>query len=319
MIFDRWLPEVKTAGVPIPPAAPSTPPTPAAPGASATTPPPAAPITRPGRGPGLPPGRSLVLGIIPPPPLGAVDEGETEAAFFSAGAADHPALRLAGLDKVDIGKGRKVRLLPETPVKDIASTTVGPGVLEVTDASTLALVVPFNVLDSTWYLDPGWVLFLASSTLYLSDAAIGSAGAGLVGDTMHVGETLSTRLPTGATDVRLTLPDNERLTLEPGADGNIAFGPVARTGIYTVSWLGQGTASDVEIDGRIRRPIAANLLSPDESNISARAQLGLAREIVQAQTQKEVTLTRKLWPWLLLGALMFVMFEWWVYNRKVMI
>lgn len=318
-IFDRVLPEVKIAAAAPPPAAvPSS--TPATPGAAPTNAPPPAAARRPG----LPPGRSLVLGIVPSPPLGAIDEGPGEPSLFAPGNRDHPALTLAGLDKVNISKTRKLRLAPETPVRDIAPLINGtPGMLEISDTNTLALVVPFDVTDSDWPFDPGWVLFLVNATLYLADANIGgvagAGGAGVVGDSVRCGETLSTRLPTGATDARITLPDSERLNLEPAADGSVAFGPIVRSGIYTVSWKGQSTASDVEVDGRVRRPIAANLLSPDESDIAAREKLALAREIVQAQTQKEVRLVRKVWPWLLLAALGMVMFEWWVYNRKVMI
>jgi len=317
LIFDRWLPDVKSISLATPPPPPpaTTPssinnvPTPAAP-------PPPAPV---GKSPGLPPGRSLVLGALPPPPLGAVDEGESAPTFFAANSWDHPALRMANLGKVTINKGRKVRILPDSFAKDIATTTVGPGILEITDASTLALVVPFDVTDSDWPFDPGWVLFLVSSTMYLSDAAIGSANSGLIGDSVHVGDTLSTRLPAGASGARITLPDNQRISLEPGTDGSVAFGPVSKSGIYTVSWEGQATAGDIEVDGRNRRPIAANLLSPEESDITARKQLAMARELINAQEQKEVQLVRKLWPWLLLGALAFIMFEWWIYNRKVML
>lgn len=319
-IFDRVLPEVQVAApAPTPAASTTAPPAPA----GSPTPPALPPLTSERR-PGLPPGRSLVLGAVPSPPLGAVDEGPGDRTFFAPGARDHPALRLAGLDKVNIEKSRKVRILPDTPVRDIATLMNGqPGILEVSDANTLALVVPFDVTDSDWPFDPGWVMFLVSSTLYLADANVGAAagvgGSGLVGDSVRCGETLSTRLPTGATDAALTLPDNTRLRLEPGADGAVAYGPVGHSGIYTVTWDGQATASDVTVGGRARRAIAANLLSPDESDIGTRTTLPLAREIVQAQTQKEVELTRRLWPWLLLGALAMVMFEWWVYNRKVMI
>jgi hypothetical protein len=326
-IFDRVLPDVKLAAVDTttPATVPSTPP---ATPAGGTPPTPATPAPTPipsGRRPGLPPGRSLVLGAIPSPPLGVVDEGPGDQTLFAPGNRDHPALRLASLDKVNISKSRKVRILPDTPVRDIATLINGqPGILEISDSTALALVVPFDVTDTDWPFDPGWVLFLVSSTLYLADANIGGAaagggGAGLVGDSVRCGETLSTRLPTGATAARITLPTSDRLTLEPGVDGSVAFGPIAKTGIYTISWQGQSTASDVTVDGRARRAVAANLLSPDESDIGTRKTLALAREIVQAQTQKEVALTRKLWPWLLMAALAFVMFEWWVYNRKVMI
>lgn len=303
-IFDRWLPDVKVTTV-----------APVEAGAAGT------PAAIGSKRPGLPPGRSLVLGVIPPPPLGAVDEGAAGPTEFTASSWDHPALRMAGLGMVSAAKSRRVKILPDSPVRDIASLTVGPGILEITDSDTLALVVTFDHMESLWVFDPGWVLFLVNSVMYLSEASIGrtAAGGGALRDSVEAGDTLSTRLPAGARDARITLPDNQRLPLEPGVDGEVAYGPVQKTGIYTVSWVGQGTASDVEVDGRVRRPIAANLLSPDESNISMRKNLALAREIVTAQTQKEVLLTRKLWPWLLLGAISLVMFEWWVYNRKVML
>jgi len=335
MIFDRVLPMVKADAaaplapvLPIPPGAPNA--APAAPAPPAPAAAVQAAVVRGGKRPGLPPGRSLVLGVVPSPPLGAIDEGAGDATLFAPGGRDHPALRLAGLDNVNISKSRKVRIVPDTPVRDIAPLFNGqPGILEITDGSTLALVVTFDIVDSSWPFDLGWVVFLVDATMYLSDVNIGStAGAGggggggtaaVVGDSVRCGDTLTTRLPKGASAVRIALPDDERLAMEPSADGEVAFGPIAKSGIYTVSWVGQGTASDVTVDGRSRRAIAGNLLSGDESDIGTRTKLALAREIVAAQTQKEVSLTRKLWPWLLMAGLAMVMFEWWVYNRKVML
>jgi hypothetical protein len=65
------------------------------------------------------------------------------------------------------------------------------------------------------------------------------------------------------------------------------------------------------------RPFAANLLSPSESDISAAEKVSFATGDTSAANQKQAKATRKLWPWLLLGALAVVMLEWWVYNRKV--
>lgn len=301
-VFDRWLPQVKieSAGAgdaPVPPSAP-----------------PLGSVAGGGRVPGLPPGRSLVLGIVPPPPLGAVDEGPVDAAVFADYRRDHPALALSALDKITITKFRRVTVQPDTPVRVLASTDKGPGVLEVSDASVLAIVVPWDPGDSDWWLDPGWVLFMAGSVLYLSDS-----GAGATGDMVRPGDTLRTRVPIGSRDVRVTLPDNTRHAAEPASDGSVAYGPVTRNGIYTVSWEGTAAASDFVTDGRARRPIAANLVDPNESDIGAASQLDLANDRLAAKSDEESALRRKLWPWLLLAALAIIMLEWWVYNRKVAI
>ena len=280
MIFDRVLPEVKAG--------------------------------EKGRGPGLPPGRSLVLGAVPPPPLGAVDEGPGDPAVIVDFQRDHPALRLSSLDKINIGKSRRVKIAPDTPVKVLARDPKGPAIFEVTDAASVALVVAFDVAETDWPFDPGWVLFLAGSVMYLSETQSGALSEGV-----RVGDTLSTRLPAGATDVSLSTPAKETIRLEPASDGTVSYGPISIAGLYTVRWNGQSTALDAVEDGRASRPIAANLLDPAESDLGTRASLALARGEVAAKTDRTADLTRKLWPYLLLGALAIVIFEWFIYNRKV--
>jgi hypothetical protein len=195
-------------------------------------------------------------------------------------------------------------------VQVVAQTPDGPAIVEITDVKTRAIVVPFNPIDSTWPLDPGFVLFLADSLSYLTDS-------GIVGKTIRPGETLSERLPQGAKDVRLTLPDRDRRDLFPAADGSVNYA-ITQIGIYTVSWEGAGTPTDEVLEGgRVRRHVAANLLDPQESEIGTRPKLAMGREEVAGQTDASAKLSRKLWPWLLLAALAVIMLEWFVYNRKV--
>lgn len=267
------------------------------------------------KGPGLPPGRSLVLGAVPPPPLGLIDDGPGEADLIAAYDREHPALRMAALDKVNVGKTRKTRIAPDTPVKTIAEfTKAGPAIVEIGDATRQALVIPWDVADSDWPFDPGWVLFLASSILHLSETQAGALSEGI-----RAGDTLTTRLPPGSEKIRLTPPDGagDAVNLEQAPDGTVSFGPIVKTGMYTVSWEGQATAIDVPDGAAARRRIAVNLLDPYESDIGATATLSLARDEVKSQTERESDLTRRLWPYLLLGALGVMMLEWFVYNRKV--
>lgn len=281
-VFDRWLPEVKAG--------------------------------EKGRAPGLPPGRSLVLGAVPPPPLGLVDGGVGDPGVIVDFQRDHPALRLSGLDKINITKTRKVTVQAETPVKVLARDQNGPALAEIADSATLALVVPFDVGETDWPFDSGWVLFLARSVIYLSETQ-----SGVLSEGVRVGETLATRLPPGSTEVRLAPPDGAQTMLEAASDGTVSYGPIQRSGVYTVSWSGQATALDTVSGGRAQRPIAANLLDPAESDLGTVPLLSMGSDEFQANPDREVNLTRKLWPWLLLGALVIVMLEWYVYNRKVAI
>lgn len=315
-VFDRVLPNVKINAVasdtpataaPGAPAAPATSTAPGTPGVPPKTP--AVPIAT--RGPGLPPGRSLVLGAVPSPPLGVTDLGEGQGTVVVDFARDHPAMRLSSIDKINISKSRKIAIAPNTPVKPLARDSFGPAVLEIADATTMAIVIPWDVADSDWPFEPGWVLFLAGSVYYLSEAQSGVASEGV-----RVGETLSTRLPPGAKDVRISTPGGETVALEAAPDGSVSFGPIFDRGLYSVRWNGQATPIDVTSGDIATRRIAANLLDPQESDVGAVGTLVMAREDVQSQRQ-DADLTRKLWPWLLLGALSVVMLEWYVYNRKV--
>ncbi|MGE3107043.1 MAG: VWA domain-containing protein [Phycisphaerales bacterium] len=270
--------------------------------------------------PGLPPGRSIVMGAVPnirgaprsdgTPAPGLIDEGDSEQAIIVSWNRDHPAIKHAALDSLIIPKSRKVTLGVDAPARAIATTQVGPAIIEVTDGSTRSIIVPFNPARTNWPLDPGYILFIVESMYYLTDTGV---------DTRQVkpGDTLAEILPGGAKDVRLSLPDNARVDLVPAPDGSVSYKPVRDIGIHTLSWIGASRATDEIVDGRVRRPIAANLLDPAESDIPAASNLAMAREIVKGETDGTAKKRRQLWPWVLLAALGVIMLEWFVYNKKV--
>ena len=135
---------------------------------------------------------------------------------------------------------------------------------------------------------------------------------------MQPGGVLSDRLPIGATDVRVSLPDRTSADMgAPAGDGKVVYGPVERSGIYEVSWMGKPGPSDAEVGGRSVRPFAANLLDATESDCAAVTKLELASRPVVAETGGQTKVAKRLWPWLILGALGVILLEWFVYNKKV--
>ncbi len=262
-------------------------------------------------GASLPPGRFLIFNAVPAPPTGVIDRGVSERSMVVIDwRRDHPALRGLALDNLVIGKHHEVETVKGTPVEVLAISDTGPAILEVASGKTRAILVPFDPADSNWPFDVSFVVFLASAVGHLGDDDAG------LGQLVQPGDVLSDRIPIGATDVRLRGPGVDE-PLSPGADGRIVFGPVRTTGVYNVSWAGPAGPRDAELGGRILRPFAANLLSTHESDLGTMQTIALGSTVARAEIGTATTITRRLWPWLILAGLAVIMFEWWIYNRKV--
>jgi hypothetical protein len=297
IILNGWVPT------------PSAPPPPAAgtPEAGAAN---AAP--QPSISQALPPGRYLILGGVPAG-MGIMDKGKSGSASVVDWNRDHPALRVANLSSVQIAASRLVDVQRELGAETIASADNGPMVVEAASGDVRALVVPFDVADSDWPFKPSFVLFLASSIGYLGEDGMGGGARTLV-----PGRELSDRIPIGATNVTLKGPDGKTQSLTPASDGRIVFGPIESTGVYDVTW--DGPAGPIDLVGtsnRVLRTYAANLLDPNESDLGAAKTIALATAEVASERRESAQADKKLWPWFILAALCIVMFEWFIYNRKV--
>jgi len=303
VILDGWLPTSEVAAAPV-----------AAPGDGGATPVADAPV---GRVTDLPAGRFLVLGGVPARlagrPSGMFDEGKGNQGGIVDWRRDHPTLRGAALDNLIIADMRKVRLEQGGGSIAIATSDQGPAIIEATSAEVKAIVVPFDPAASTWPFDVSFVIFTASAVGYLGDD--GALGTGRM---VQPGQVLADRVPAGATDIKMRTPDGVEQAVASSTDGSIAFGPLARAGVYELTWNGPGGPTDEAGEGgRMRRVFAANLADPEESDVAAVDTIELANQPVAATGDGSSVADMKLWPWLILFALAFVMFEWFIYNRKV--
>ncbi|MEX2219851.1 MAG: BatA and WFA domain-containing protein [Phycisphaerales bacterium] len=271
-----------------------------------TVPAPAAGVV--GGGGALPAGRFLIFNAIP---HGLAELDKPGPGEFLEWSRDHPALRGLRLDPILIGKVRHVEVPKGAAATVLATSGVGPAMIELSTAEARALVVPFDVADSSWGFDVSFVVFMAQAVGFLGEARGGPE------QSLQPGGVVADRLPPGARDVRVRLPDNTQADVgEPAPDGTIVYGPVERAGVYQLSWSGQPGPTDAVLSDRAIRPFAVNLLDTAESDIGAATRLDMASKQV-ASSQEDLKTTRPLWPWLLLAALAVCMLEWFVYNRKV--
>ncbi|MFO0834373.1 MAG: VWA domain-containing protein [Phycisphaerales bacterium] len=269
----------------------------------------------------LPPGRYVIFNAVPPG-AGMVDKGVGGATQIVDWDRAHPVMRSVNLDPLIIGKNRAVEIVKpqaggagaDVSAVVLASTTSGASIVEARGADWRAVVVPWDLMESNWPFDVGFIVFTAQAVGY-----VGGSSGGVIGQSQMVqpGSILSDRLPSGASGVTIESPAGESSKLEAAADGRVVFGPIRTMGFYRVSWAGSAGPTDSQRDGRNERFFAANLLDSRESDAASAEKLELASRPVAAQDALATKGTRKLWPWFLLGALAVVMLEWFVYNRKV--
>jgi hypothetical protein len=257
----------------------------------------------------LPPGRWLVVNAVPP---GLADRGEGQPGVFIDWSHNHPVLRGITLDPIVLGKTRHIEIPKGSPARALATTDSGPQILELTSGSSRAIVLPFDIVETSWPLDVSFVIFLAQSVEFLGDDSNG------IGATVQPGGVLSDRVPPGATDLRVELPNGTSDAMgAPSPDGRVVYGPIQRAGIYELSWKGAAGPSDRKSGDRVIRPFAANLLDSTESDIAAAPSLVLPTQIAQAQESGKMKASIPLWPFLLMGMLALLLLEWFVYNRRV--
>ncbi|HYE61554.1 MAG TPA: VWA domain-containing protein [Phycisphaerales bacterium] len=307
IILNGWVPTTEVASN-VPPASPptGTTPTPATADAAKLVPP------GPRLTTALPPGRYLMLGVVPPG-LGITDKGPGPAAAVIDWNRDHPALRVANISSVNIAASRQIEVSRELGAESLATADNGPMIVEVTTNDLRSIVVPFDPAESDWPFKPSFVLFLASTINYLGEDVFNTAGRMLL-----PGRELSDRLPVGARNITVKPPGDDAQPLTAASDGRIVFGPIEKTGVYDVTWEGPAGPTDLEDgSGRVLRSYVCNMLDPNESDLAAAKTIMLANDEVKQETKRSAEADKRLWPWFLLAALGVVMFEWFIYNRKV--
>jgi von Willebrand factor type A domain/Aerotolerance regulator N-terminal len=248
-------------------------------------------------------GRFLTFG--PPPVIdGILSEGvRNEAMYPSDWDRRHPATRNVQLDDVLLSRYHALTLPDDA--QPIIEGVSAPLAVSITRGDLQAIVATFRPLDSTWPLQPSYVIFLADAVRYLANR-----GQSATAESVEPGSVINVRLPSQAENIRLSLPKQGRGVNYSAQDaGAISFGPVERVGLHRFTYRVDGQEQE--------RLVAANLFDAEESRVQARSELTMMREEVTAQQQQGTRAgLRALWPWALIAALALMMFEWWVYNRK---
>ena len=167
---------------------------------------------------------------------------------------------------------------------------------------TFPLLAADGRVNTRWPLEPSYVLFLRNALF-----ALGNVRDAAAEDVTLPGQEKMLR-PGGTAKLRVRLPDGTLKELDRGPRPDFLFTDTATVGVYTVSW-----------DDQSRR-FAVNLFPTpehDESDLAPAEAVKIGEKtIVAGEPRKQ---PQDLWKYAVLGGLLVLAGEWWVYNRRVQI
>lgn len=265
---------------------------------------------------GLPPGSWLVFDAVPTGPSSLIDKGEGPPTEIVDWRRDHPTLRGLALSAVRLSASRTVETSEDGTATVIASTGTGPAIVSLASARTRAVVVPWDLDESNWWLEPSFIVFLGQSVRHVTDGGPGDAR-----QASRPGVSRGETLPVGIDTAELTPPQGDSLTVPVDNAGQAIAGPLNEVGLYSLAWNGAPGPSDTRDGNRSIRQFAVNLADSRASDITPVRELVIRAERVGAAGVESGSsrAPRPLWPWLILACLAIITLEWYVYNRKVQI
>ncbi len=250
----------------------------------------------------LPTGNFLFLGAVPPGEEISAGEALDEPHPLVWWDETHPILRHVALEYVYVGKAVALKMPPEA--ETLIEGPRGPVLSRYARGGRHFLVLSFAVENSTWWQKPSFPVFAYNAIRYLGGAGVGEQAA------VHPGDTVRITLPEGAGAAALTTPGGLSVPIQPDSTGTAYFGGTQQVGIYRLAYS--------QRDEQQTERYAVNLEDRVESNIAPRsaAQLG-SPQIKEGRAIS--TATPEVWRWFVGAALVIALFEWYIYNRRVMI
>jgi hypothetical protein len=261
----------------------------------------------------------------PPPPWTLSNDGKPNASDSSKKTAvkitapritgwltKHPVLRyLAALQEIGIAEAFQMNDLPQRTPRLIETGNNVAIMLTLNRESFTDLIMTFSLLTSDdearwntdWPLKPSYPLFLRNVLYFLgniSDAAYE--------ENVQPGQVKTIRPDKPVRRIDISGPEDKSQTL--GQDDrqpktSFPFGGTDQVGVYRAKWDGG------------QRSFAVNLLDEQESNIEPRSTIQIGTERLSAGQQTSPP--RELWKWFALAALLLLLLEWYIYNRRIYI
>jgi hypothetical protein len=247
----------------------------------------------------------------PPPPVDVQTLEKIANPQIRSWVSKHPIMRhLVGLHEIGVVDAFRMKQVPERN-RLIEIDKKDALLITQNRQSYTDLILCFPILADNGEYNTNWPLLL-SFPLFLRNVVytLGNIRDSAGEETVQPGQAKTIRPDLGVSQIRVTDPAGKESRLSRGSRPDFTYGATDQVGIYGVAWEDGG-----------QRSFAVNLLDTQESNIEPRPtirigaeQVALGREQTQTPPQPYA-----LWKWLVAAALLVLLLEWYIYNRRVTI
>ncbi|QDU63771.1 hypothetical protein Pan216_46520 [Planctomycetes bacterium Pan216] len=251
----------------------------------------------------MPETNTFFLGALPP----TFDVGQTEmtpAPAIVTVDTSHPVMRLLSLD--DVAVTESIKVAPPRGASLLVESDRGPLIfaLERGVMTDLVQTFPLLGLDGAWQTD--WPLKL-SFPLYVVNAIRFLGGVDVEGGpSTRPGEPIEIRTGGSEEVAVVTLPDQRRVELEKRRGGRAMLLETEEPGVYRIE-------SDEEV-----RLSTVNLFDRAETSIGPRETITIGA-VETTDARSDLSFRWEFWRPLAVLAFLLLLFEWYVYHRRVAI
>ncbi len=158
-----------------------------------------------------------------------------------------------------------------------------------------------TIVNTDWFLRRSFPVFVMNTVRYLG--GISSATTA----TVRPGNPVALRTETPVDRMTVQRPDGKRIEVLREGQNRFAFADTAQLGVYKVF---EGTSRTTS------QQFAVNLFDARESDLTPRTDIQLGYREVKGSGGLQLA-RKEIWKWILAAGLIVLIFEWYVYNRRV--
>ena len=248
----------------------------------------------------LPKCRYLVFGR-PPEGIDVSVGRELENQVVVDWRQKHPVLKYVNLTNLFVSKCFEMDLPRDADV--LAELNETSAMALVRRNGSTFLLTGFDVLQTNWPFEPGFVLFCYNAVNFL-----GTQVGRNQENNLRVNEPVVVDGLAPDVIANINGPGMQETEIKSSSVGSIRFPGTERVGLYSLNVPEQSV-----------RLFAVNLLDSQESSIEPREKIVFSGESVEALDEAVSRANLPLWPFLVGLALLLACLEWLVYNLKVKI
>ncbi len=260
--------------------------------------------------PKMPNANTLFIGSKPPSELWKMGERQGPVIIIEWDKR-HPTMQYLEMGNLRIGEGSTVEppeggtvlmrsdfgpvfsIAPRGPFQD---AVLGFPIVETKDGETQ--------VNTDWVRKRSFPVFVYSMVEYLGGGVTASAAS-----TVLPGQPMAMSLSNRYDRFRVEDPKGKSVDVRRGNQSQVVFTQTETPGVYRV--FNEGNANPAEI-------FAVNLFSARESDAAIVSDLQLGGQNVQV-AKSELFGRKEWWRWILMTGLFVLVFEWFVYNKRVFV